>query len=358
MMKLYKLLFLFILLPTIMMATDKKKHEKSKTINKSFNVTKNATLYINNKYGNVNVTTWDQNRIEIDVKIIVKGNDLKTVTKKLNAINVLFEASSNLVEARTKIESIKSNWSFWSNSNINYKINYFIKMPITNNADLNNQYGTIELDKLKGKANLNCDYGNIFVDALLNNTNTIELDYCGSSEINFIKAGTINIDYSKIKIEKSETLNINADYTTVKIGNTNYLRFNSDYGSVNVNNGGTIIGNSDYAAIKIGTLSKNLKINTDYGSVKVANILKGFEDITIDGSYTGIKLGTHSNNNFNLIVDLGYAGFNYPENKIKFFKSIKKNTKKYYEGSFGKTNNNSTINIKSKYGSVSLKVND
>ena len=52
-------------------------------------------------------------------------------------------------------------------------------MPVTNNADLNNKYGNIDLDILEGKANINCDYGSIQIDKLSNPNNTIELDYCG-----------------------------------------------------------------------------------------------------------------------------------------------------------------------------------
>ncbi|MGB1042392.1 MAG: hypothetical protein ACPGU6_03290 [Tenacibaculum sp.] len=357
-MKLYKLLFILILFPTILVANDKKKHEKSKTISKNFAVSKNATLYISNKYGNVNVTTWNQNNIEIKVKITVKGNDLNNVENKLDAIDVLFEASENLVEARTKIESTKSNWSWWGSNNINYKINYFVKMPITNNADLNNKYGNIELDELQGKANINCDYGNIEIDKLLNETNSINLDYCGGSEINYMKSGSVNIDYSKLRIDNSENLNVNSDYATVRIGNTNNVKFNSDYGSVVVKDAATILGNSDYASLKIGTLRKKLKINTDYGSVRVQNIAKGFDSVVIDGSYAGIKLGTKSDNNFKFNIDLGYASFNYPDEKVEVYKSIKKSSKKYYEGVFGNENSNSTITIKSRYGGVSLKLND
>ena len=341
-----------------MVANDKKKHEKNKTISKNFTVNENATLYISNKYGNVDVITWNQNRIEIEVKITVKGNDLKNVEGKLKSINILFEASKSLVEARTKIESTKSKWSWWGKENINYKINYFVKMPITNNADLNNKYGSIELDKLEGKVNLNCDYGNIQVDQLLNDSNSIDLDYCGASEINFMRSGNVNIDYSKLKIDESESLNVNADYSTARLGKVNDLKFNSDYGSITVKDVKNISGSSDYAGVKIGTLRKNLKINTEFGGVKVQNIEKGFESITIDGSYAGIKLGTNSDNNFKFNIDLGYASFNYPESKVELYKSIKKSTKKYYEGSFGKGNTNSTITIKSRYGGVSFKLND
>ncbi|WP_437824465.1 hypothetical protein [Tenacibaculum mesophilum] len=356
-MKLYKVLFLLLFIPTLLVANDKK-HEKSKNIRKTFSVNKNATLYINNKYGNVNVATWNENRIEINVKITVKGNDLSNVERKLKAIDVQFEATPSLVEARTIIEKTKSSWSWWGSNNTNYKINYFVKMPITNNADLNNKYGNIELDKLEGKSNINCDYGKIQIDQLLNETNNINLDYCGTSEINFMKSGNLSVDYSKLTIQKSENLKVNADYSTMKIGTATDVDFNSDYGSISVDNASGINGNSDYASIKIGTIRKNLKVNTDYGSVRVRNIKKGFESVVIDGSYAGIKLGTNSNNNFTFTVDLGYAGFGYPENYVNMFKSINKSSKKYYEGTFGKGNSNSTISIKSKYGGISLKLND
>ncbi len=357
MMKLYKILFILLLIPNILIANNGKKHEKTKTINKSFSVNENATLYVKNKYGNVQVTTWNENRIEIKVKITVKGDDLDNVEKKLRAIDVLFEASNSLVEARTQIESTKSKWSWWGSNNTNYKINYFVKMPITNNADLNNKYGNIELDKLQGKANLNCDYGNIEVDQLLNDTNNINLDYCGDSDIKFMKSGSINIDYSKLRVDESESLNVNADYSTVRIGKVENVKFNTDYGSLTANDVVNLSGSTDYASIKIGTLRKNLKINTDYGGVRVKNIAKGFENITIDGSYAGIKLGTSRDNNFNFVVDLAYAGFNYPEDNVEMFKSIKKTSKKHYEGVFGKSSD-STINIKSNYGGVSIKIND
>ncbi len=356
-MKLYKLLFFFLLFTTALFANDKK-HEKSKSIHKTFTVNKNATLYVQNKYGNVHVNTWNENRIQIDIKITVKGDNLSSVEKKLSAINIQFEATPNLVEARTIIEKSKSSWSWWGNSNTNYKINYFVKMPITNNADLNNQYGNIELDKLEGKSNINCDYGKIQIDQLRNETNTINLDYCGSSEINFIKAGNLSVDYSKLSIKKSDYLKANADYSTLKFGETDTVFFNSDYGSISVNEASNITGNSDYASVKIGTLKKNLKIDSDYGSIKVENINKGFEIININGSYAGIKLGASSDNNFIFTVDVSYAGFKYPETYVTLFKSIKKTSKKYYEGTFGKENPNSKITIKSRYGGVSLKLND
>ena len=54
MKNMYKLLLILFLIPLAITATDKKgKYTKSKTINKEFKVTKNATLNVNNKFGNI-----------------------------------------------------------------------------------------------------------------------------------------------------------------------------------------------------------------------------------------------------------------------------------------------------------------
>ncbi|WP_143032095.1 hypothetical protein [Tenacibaculum sp. MAR_2009_124] len=361
MMKLFKITLILALFTAMSYANNTpevKRHEKSKTIRKEFSVNKNATLFIDNRYGNVNVTSWDQNRIEIDVKITVKGGSLSNVNDKLNGIDVAFQSSKDLVKAKTIIENNKSSWSWWKKNNTSFKIHYTVKMPITNNADFHNKYGNIELDELKGKSNINCDYGNIEIGKLHNTDNIIEINYCGSSEIDYMHSGNISADYSTLKIDKSKKLKVSSDYSTMKVGNVESINFNSDYGSVVIRDAANILGNSDYAGVKIGTIRKNLTVDTDYGSVKIQNIKKGFEEINIEGSYAGIKLGTDADNNFKFNVSLSYAGFNYPSDKVNMTKSIKKSSKKYYEGAFGNNSSNSSINIKSSYGGVTLKLND
>lgn len=356
----YKLTLVLLMLPLAIVANDKKKHEKSRTVQKEFTVNEDATVYIKNKYGNVKVETWNENRVTIDVKITVRGNNKNKVEDRFNSIDIEFNNTKNLVEARTIIGSKKSSWSWWGNNNskLNYEINYLVRMPKSNQADLHNKYGNIYLDELNGKANIDCDYGKISIDKLNNDKNTITLDYCSNSNINFMSSGNISADYSKLTIEESNELTANLDYTNFNVGTVKTIDFNTDYGSVTIDEATDIDGNSDYAGMRIGTVKKNLKINTDYGGLRVKNLAKGFENVTIDGSYAGIRIGTPSDNNFDFVINLGYAGFSYSKGNVEMFKSIKKTSKKYYEGTWGKQNSGSKISIKSGYGSVSIKENN
>jgi len=354
----HKLVIILLLIPTITFGsnnTDTKRHEKSKTIKKSFDVNSDATLSINNKYGDINITTWSKNRIEIDVKITIKGNDLDDVEDQLEKINVVFSDSPNLVEARTILEKNKSSWSFWKKSkNISYDITYTVKMPVSNNVKLANDYGAISLTEIDGDASINCDYGKINIGDLRGNNTDINLDYCSSSTINSMKDGNINIDYSKLSIDSATDLKLNADYSTFKLNEAINLDFNVDYGSFSVNEITNARGNADYTALKFGTIKKNLNIKSDYGAIKIENLANGFESVSIDSEYAGIKIGTSSTNNFSFVIDLQYASFKRNSENVELFKSIVKNSKKHYEGKYGKGKSNSKITIKSQYGSVSI----
>ncbi len=356
----YKIIFILFLIPLLAFTNnDKKKYEKSRTINKVFKVNSDAIIGVDNKYGNINIITWSKNRVEIEVKITVKGNNLDAVKDKLASIDVEFNATKNRVKARTIFTKNTSRWSWFKRSNnTNYQINYYIKMPVSNHVNLENDYGAISLNKLEGKATINCDYGKITIGELLNNTNNIELEYCASSTISYMKKGNINIDYSKLTIEKSERIKINSDYSTINFNEILDLDFNADYGSVRVDKAQKINGNGDYTSIKFGTIYKSVQIDTDYGGIKIRNLANNFDFVNITAEYTRIKIGVAPNCNFNFVVDLSYAGFRYNKEKVDMIKSIVKTSKKYYKGTYGEKKTNSKITIKSRYGGVSIRENN
>ena len=328
-------------------------YEKTKTIKKEFNVSANALLRINNKYGNVDVISWDQNRVEIEVTITVKGNNESKVIDRLKKIDVNFTNSSSEVSAKTILDNSSNSW-FKSNSNMNYQIDYKIKMPVTNSVNLNNDYGTISLTEIKGKASINCDYGKIIIGSLYHADNSINIDYTSDSEIDFMNGGTINADYSKFRVVKAKNIELNADYTDSVFENIEELDFSCDYGSLEVNNANDIDGSGDYLTMRFGTIYKNLSIEADYGGIKVEKMMKGFENIRIHSDYAGIKIGLDDDVSFNFTAKLSYGGFNYDGNDITYLKKVVKSSSKYYEGFVNKENSGANIEISTEYGSVKL----
>ncbi|MDH3322719.1 MAG: hypothetical protein OEM04_07000 [Flavobacteriaceae bacterium] len=351
----YKLLLICLLVPVIGIANPnpvKGKYEKTKTLNKTFNVNADALLKIDNKYGNLDVISWNENRVVIEVKITVNGDKEDKVISQLEKIDVEFEGSPSLVSAKTVIEKTSSGWFSSGKNGMNYQIDYKVKMPVSNHANFINDYGTISLNELKGKANINCDYGKILIGSLHHADNVINMDYTSNSVIEFMNSGKINADYSKLRIEKAKRVDLNADYTTSVFENIENLTFNCDYGNIEAENANHIQGNGDYLTMRFGTIYKNLKIEADYGGVRIDKLMKGFKSVVVNSDYTGIKIGLDDAAAFDFKVKLSYGGMSYDGEGINYVKKEEKNFSKYYEGFVNKENSSSKIEISSDYGSV------
>ncbi len=345
---------ILILSPVLSFASENPKnykYEKSKTIKKEFTVNADALVNIDNKYGNLDVVTWDENRVVIEVKITVGGNNEAKVLERLNKINVEFNGSSSAVYARTVIERLNHGW-FGSNSNTNLEINYKVKMPVTNHVDLTNDYGTISLTELRGKAKINCDYGKVIIGSLYHEDNRINMDYTNNSSIDFINSAEINADYSGLTVEKAKNIILEADYTTSEFVNIENLNFSCDYGKIEVGRGNIIEGDGDYLTMRFGSIYKKLKIVADYGGIKVGKLMKGFESVKVNADYTGIRIGIDPDAAFNFDVTLSYGGFSDDVDNINYKKKIVKNSSKYYEGFVNRDNSGGKISIDSDYGSI------
>ena len=357
MKNMYKILLLLFLIPVVVTATeDKGKYTKNKKINKVYTVNKTATLAVSNKYGNITIVTGKSDQIEIEVNIATSGDNEEKVQERLNQINIEFNGSSNNVSAKTVIGKTSNSWSWGRKSNVNMEINYTIKMPVTNNVKLSNDYGSINLDKLEGTSSINCDYGKITIGELLNSNNSINIDYTNKSTIDYMKDGAINADYSTLHVEKGGRIELNADYSHLSFGMVVDLDFNCDYGDVKINSCGNLTGNSDYMNTSVGKLSGSAILNSDYGSIKINTIHENFKKIDIQTSYTQIKLGVSPENSFNLTATLGYGNLKSDDN-FTFNKEITKTSSKYYEGYYNTPNSNSTINLKTSYGNITFTTN-
>ena len=338
---------------------EKGAHTKEKTIKKEFTVNSNATLEIDNSYGNVNIITYAGTKTIIEVTIKTNSNNAEKAQEKLDEITVDFKGSSELVSAKTIFNKNKSKswWNSWgNNNNVNMEINYVVKLPITNNVNISNDYGSINLDKLEGRALINCDYGKITTKELMADNNALNFDYTKNSYFEYIKSGKINADYSDFTVAKSKNLEISADYTKSTIKIAENVSYNCDYGSFTVENVNNLSGNGDYLTMVIGDVYKNIEIRADYGSIKIGKMTANAGNVLIQSDYTGITIGYDSSYNFNFELDLQYASLRDSDG-FQFTKKRVESTEKYYQGYYGSSSSPNLIKINSDYGSVSFKSN-
>lgn len=331
------------------------RYTKEKTIKKEFDVNGDALFKVRNSYGNLNITSWNENRVVVEVHIKTNGNNEDKVQDRLDEIDVDFESSRSMVSARTLFGDRGSNWGWkWGKrNNVSVQVNYTVKIPVKNSVSLNNDYGNIYLDRIDGHAKISCDYGKIDIGELRGRNNELRFDYTSRSNFEYINSGEIIADYSGFTVERAGNLNIKADYTNSTVNQMEDLEYSSDYGSLEVKEVNSVTGNGDYVGVKLGTVHGDVSITSDYGSLKIDRMAPDAGDVNIKTDYTGIKIGYDPNYHFDFDITAEYAGVS-GMGDFEVQVSKEKSSEKYYNGYYGSDNSGNVIYITSDYGGITF----
>lgn len=349
MKKHYNILILFILIPFLGFSNDDTFISKEKNIKKTFIVNSNAGIDIDNKYGNITVSTWDENKIDLDITIKVSGGNENWVTERLNSIDVDINALKSMVSAITNIgnSSLKSRGS--SNS---FEINYVIKIPKNGTVKLNNKYGNITTHTLESTTDIACKYGKVILGKLNGDNNRIEIGYSQNSSIDYIKNGNIEARYSGIKINESGNLNVDANYTDVSLLEGQNIKCKGNYGSFKFQKINSLTGSSNYVTISIAEILNSLNVDATYSKINVESMSEKSKNVNINTGYTNISLGYNANYSFDFDINTRYGSIKNDSSLEVLVSEIKSNTKRI--SGYNKKKGQNKVIINSSYGNVIL----
>lgn len=289
-------LFLFIGLSINLNATGSiAKDELTKEVHESFNVSPGAKLGIQNKYGNITITTWNKNQIQVDVLIKVKSSNSKKAEDFLNSITIDFDSSSSYVKAKTIYPEQENNswWSGWfgSSKNIDYEVHYTISAPEQISTTLINKYGNISQTSIDGDSDVTNKYGDIYIENITGNL-SLDLGY-GKASVGEVGDSKIQVKYSSIKMLSTKDIDITSKYSDVKIRISNNMVSHTKYDEYSIESIRSIKNDGKYDEFKIGDIDV-FEIETKYTDVKIKNLnhKAGFETRygSVDINSTGSML--------------------------------------------------------------------
>lgn len=341
---------LLMLLPVLVWAhgIEEQKHVRQKTVKKAYLVNADAGVDIQNCYGSIYLTTWNEDKIEIEVLIKVSSDSEAWANKKIDDINIDIDALKTLVSAKTVFSNNAGNSRSDNNS---IEVNYTVKMPSAGSAKLNNKYGNIITTDLSGSANINCQYGKITLGKLNNANNRIDIQYCSKSSAAFLKAAIIDCDYSGLTVEDFGNVVLKSSYSDLVLKSGNNLKYDSSYGKIVLGEIKNLEGAGDYLTIKADALSGNLKIDTEYSQVNVGMLSAKAGNVWIDSEYTNIDLGFSAQYGFGFDVKVKYGNFRYPGD-VEIDSRQETNSAKSFTGHYGKSSNK--VTIVSSFGNINL----
>lgn len=333
--------------------------EYSKEIHKEYDANAQTVLEITNKYGDVDITNWSENKVVFDIKITVDHRNEEKAKELLKMINVEFSQEGNTIKAETEIDEKinKSGWIFDFNSDAKeFSIDYTVKMPKNLELTLTNKYGDVFIDEITGKADLAVKYGNLKANKIIrDNTKPLSSVYLAYSdgtigEVEWLK---LELKYSKLEIEKSKALIGVTKYSKLYVDKSSSIVCESKYDKYKIGYISNFVGEAKYTDIKFKELRKKLDLTTKYGDIELEYVPQNFESIKIDNKYGHVEMKIDKNASYQLDGEAEYADIDYPQGyKIS---RIEENTEMKVSGIIGEDKNTkSKVVIETQYGGVDI----
>ena len=282
--------------------------KKQKLINRSYDVTSEDKLKIDNQFGNVTVSTWDKQQITVDIEIGASAATEEKAQNIMDQISVHEDKDDHEIYFKTDVNDVHNGNGErhkGEEGKRSFYIDYVIHMPAANPLYIENSFGKTAVPDMSGLVNLTSKFGSLTAGKLE-------------------QVDAIDVEFGTVAI---------AEITNGKIS----LKFDKES--------------------KIGKINGNVKITSEF-SQKVQFIVgDDIEDLSVFESYSGIRMVIDKSLSADIEVHTSFGNFhNESDVSINEHKEDEGDYGPHFDKDYsGKAGDGKAkIRIKSSFGSVRL----
>ena len=214
--------------------------QKKKSISQSYELSNADKVSLSNKFGDIKINTWAENKIKVDIEIEVSAKSEAKAIKIIDGITVRHSKNAGLVTFKTIIDqqngggnsihydedgdgasvskkisktvsnkttaSTNSDCNCTDNDNYSYngnsqsmQINYTVYLPKDTKMKLRNEFGNTTIGDYAGELDILNEYGNLTAGNLKNELNEISIEY-GNADIQSLTNPDFKIGYGNCDI--------------------------------------------------------------------------------------------------------------------------------------------------------------
>ena len=333
---------------------------ETREFQKRFAVTPQTSIEIANKYGKIELVTWEKDSVVIDVKMKVEEKKMDRLDKTLDNIDFDFTDSPHYLIIRTIVDKnrsqLESEFLKFKETLLqtdgSIEIDYKIWMPASNPLKIENKFGDVYIDDHKGPVEISLSNGKLKAHDLKNKTN-INLNFADAS-INTMESGLITTNYSDLYLKKTKDIRINSKSSEIEINESQSLIIDSRRDKFRLRQTGTIDVSASFSSLRLNHLANKGTFRLSYGDLEFENIARDFSDIYIESKSTDISMYFHEECAFNFELTSTKADLFLGSNLHTIDKDLNDNTE-YLKGYFNKeTNGDQKLHINATSGDVSI----
>jgi hypothetical protein len=257
----------------------------------SYQVSEKTSVEVSNKYGKINVITWDKDSVRFEVDVRFSAGNMDKLQKLKNNIKVEFAASKYYVIGKTTFNDIGSKIGDFVETFIpsnQVSINYMVYVPKQINLKIDNKFGDIYLDDFNGSLDLKLSNGDLKANKI-SGTPLISVS-SGNGTINSITGGRVLISYSDIRIKQADNLDLESRSSRVTIDQGSNVKIDSRRDKLNIVTIENLSVTGYFTTVEIEDLKKEFRSSLKYGSLMVDHVDKDFTFLNVNSEYADIDL--------------------------------------------------------------------
>jgi len=270
MKKVYTLLAIALLSVGAVLAQTEKK------VNNSFNVGNAGSLSIKNSFGDIDIESFDGDRIEVEVTITVETRNQNDIQKYLDKIRIDVTESGNDVSLRT-INDMNG-----GNRVKEFSIDYEVKVPRRTSLEIRNSFGDLTIESSEGLLNINVQHGDASigrVKEVANQQHEIRVQF-GDLKVGEISGADVRVQHGDFIIEKLQ--------------------------------GGEV--DLSFGEGNIEKLSGKIYMDIQHSEIEVDEVLKDLEDLNVELQFSEFKAYGFENSDYEFDMEGSFTDFDFRGN--------------------------------------------
>lgn len=268
----------------------------SKIVERDFELSDAGELQIENKYGNIDVTGWEQDKVAIKVSIKVNHRKKENAQSLLSRINPEFKSGSNYVAVVSKISKKNTGWfaDFFNKTNpvdldrSHVQIDYEIFMPSKAELRVTNRFGDVITEGWSGPLNALVEHGDLWVTENLNKADII-LKF-GKVRAQDLEYASLNLKNGELEMEKSNSLRLSSSGTDMDISSVKSLEIYSSKDDIAIAEIGSVNGTLRFSTLNIQRLMKEVNLDTKIADFRITQFIGPQSEISFEQESSEITL--------------------------------------------------------------------
>ncbi len=288
------LLGIALLLFSVQVSTAQK--SVSKVIEERFPLTNAGELQLENKYGTITVTGWEQNEVAVRIDVQVNHRKRDNAENLLGRIRPRINSGSEYVSIVSEIANKNTGWfaDLFNRTNpidfdrSHVQIDYEVFLPKKAELKITNRFGDVFIEDWSGSLNTLIEHGNLWLGEDLNKADII-LKF-GKVRARNLNYTSLNLKNGELDMENAKSLRINSSGTEMTMGTVNSLELYSNKDDIRLNEVGTIYGNLKFGTLNLERLTRDVDLTMKIADFRVEQIVAPETEIAIEQESSDINI--------------------------------------------------------------------